>query len=184
MITFSNIVKSEGGTEPVVLADVKAWIQVDFTDFDVMLTSMLTGARKTIEGFTNLKLVETGITMDVETTKCNESVFIPYSYGAIGDIGITKLDDVDAETDLVAGTDFYQRGNNIRVPYPGRYAFSYTTNADNIPEDLKEAIKMEVAERFANRGENQAMRANYDSPSLGISEAAKSKARPYIQAWL
>jgi hypothetical protein len=83
---------------------------------------------------------------------------------------------VDSTTALTGGTDFFVRGNSVRIA-SGRYSVEYTTVPGTIPEDLKEAIKMEVANRYRNRGEN-------NKDSAGVSEEALAKAEPYSIPWL
>jgi hypothetical protein len=175
MINASNIVASEAEdvVEPVTLAEVKEWLTIDFADFDDLLTSMISGARKTIENFIGAHLVEKSVTMDVELAK-DENIILPYSL-AVGDLEVIELDSDDTEETLITGDDFYPRGNLIRGLGEGRYIISYTSVPD-VPADLKEAIKMEVAERFAHRGENDS--------TTGLSAAAKEKAQPYRLEWL
>jgi hypothetical protein len=175
MVDLSNIQVSEGSvTEPVSLDEAKAWLQIDFPDHDSLLTSMIKGARKSIENLLNLALVTKAITLDACVTKCTEVITLPYCK-KVTSVNIDELDSRDQPTTLASGTDYYVRGNNVRVS-EGRYAVSYTTVPGTIPEDVKEAIKMEVAERFANKGENQS--------TTGLSEGAKAKALPYQIYWL
>jgi hypothetical protein len=183
MVELSNIQVSEGSvTEPVSLDEAKAWCQIDFTDHDSLLTSMINGARKSIEGLLNLHLVAKAVTLDVTTNRCNEAVTLPYCKGMTS-VNVDELDDHDQPTTLVSGTDYYVRGNTLRLPTEGRYAISYTTVPGTTPEDLKEAIKMEVAERYSARGENEVFRGASEV-GTGLSEAAKAKAQPYRIDWL
>lgn len=168
MHTISNLTITESNpSEPVSLADIKTWLQVDFDDFDALLTSMGKGARQAIEKWTGQPLVAKTVTFDVEVTT-SETVQLPL--GTADDVTIVELDSEDGESDV---TDAYFRVNTIRMT-PGRYNVTYTANAVS-NEDVKEAIKMEVAERFANRGDNS---------KQGISEGAKEKLAPYRQVWL
>jgi hypothetical protein len=166
-----SAIETEGATEPVSLDEIKAWCEVDYPDKDDLLTAMGKGARKTIEGITNRKLVEYTVTFDVETT-CAEMIPLPYA-GSVSEMVVNKLDCNDDPTTLESGSDYFVRGNTLRIPYGGRYSVSYKTVPD-VPEDVKEAIKMEVAERFANRGEN----------SGELSKSALNKLQPHIVTWL
>jgi hypothetical protein len=177
MWQLSNIQVSEGSvTEPVTLEEVKDWLQVDFTEHDGLLNGMIKGARRTIEKLCNISLVPKAVTLDVETTG-DEKVPMPYTASFSGSpaLVVKSFDSNDTETTLVSGTDFYVRGNNIRIG-EGRYSVSYTTVPGTIPEDIKEAIKMEVAERYANRGENLT--------TSGLSKGAIEKVSPYQIIWL
>lgn len=174
MINYSSISQTEGSvTEPVTLTEVKTWLKVDFTDDDTLLTSMIKGARQSIEQYLNLALVAKTIALDIEFSgEDQKAVTLPYTSGLSG-VTVDELDEQDVTTTLASGTDYFIRGNIIRLS-PGRYHVSYTTVPGTIPEALKEAIKMEVAERYSNRGE----------ASTGLSESAKVKADPFKMIWL
>lgn len=174
MISLTSIQVSESSvTEPVTLDELKAWMKVDFPDDDDVITGMGIGARQSVEGLLNLALVTKTIQLDVEVTgDCEKKVTMPYTSG-MSAITVDELDDNDETTTLASGTDYFVRGNIIRLN-PGRYHVSYTTVPGTIPEAIKEAIKMEVAERYANRGENVS----------GLSEGAKAKAMPYQVIWI
>jgi hypothetical protein len=178
MIEISNIVVSEGSvTEPVTLVEAKAWLQVDHDDHDALLTAMITGARISLERWLNLALVAKDITLDADNTKDDYDVMLfPYAKG-VSSVAVSSLDGNDEETVLTTGTDYYVRANSLRIPN-GRHYVSYSVVPGTIPEDLKEAIKMEVAERYRARGENSV------DGEKGLSEGAKAKAAPYQIVWL
>lgn len=186
MINYSSIQVTEGAvTEPVTLDDVKAWLKIDFTDDDALLTSMIKGARTSIESYLNLALVTKAIALDVEFTGTEQrTVTMPYTFG-LSSVAVDELDSVDDITTLASGTDYFVRGNLIRIN-PGRYHVAYTTVPGTIPEDLKEAIKMEVAQRYSARGENPTFRtaSATDAATTGLSESAKAKADPYRILWM
>lgn len=177
MINYTNIQVSESSpTEPVSLIEAKAWLVVDHADHDDLLTSMITGARQSIEAFLNLALVTKSVALDIEfTSDCQKAVTLPYTSG-VSAVVVKSIDSTDMETTLVTGTDYFVRGNLLRLN-GGRYKVTYTTVPGTIPEALKESIKMEVANRYANRGEN-------NSVSTGLSEEAKVKSFPFKMIWL
>lgn len=174
MINYSSISVTESSpTEPVTLTEVKAWLTIDFPDHDTLLTSMITGARQSIEQYLNLALVPKTIGLDIEFPgEDQKAVTLPYTSGLSG-VVVDELDEEDLTTTLASGTDYFIRGNQVRLS-PGRYHVSYTTVPGTIPEALKEAIKMEVAERYSNRGE----------ASTGLSDGAKQKCDPFKIIWL
>lgn len=186
MINYSSIQLTEGSvTEPVTLDDLKAWLKIDFSDDDALLTSMSKGARLSIENYLNLALVTKTVDLDIEFSgDYQKAVAMPYTMGLSGAV-VESLDSQDQTTTLAVGTDYFVRGNLVRLN-PGRYHVSYTTVPGTIPEDLKEAIKMEVAERYAQRGENPTFRtaSATDAATTGLSESAKAKADPYRILWL
>lgn len=181
MTQYTNIQVSESSpVEPVTLDEVKDWVVVDHDDHDALLTSMIKGARQSVENYCSLSLVAKDITLDLEVTGENQKTIpMPYATG-LSAVTVDELDDNDEVTTLASGTDYYLRGNLLRIG-AGRYSVSYTTVPGTIPEDLKEAIKMEVANRYAHRGENAHDLVNV---AQGLSEAAKAKAQPYVITWL
>jgi hypothetical protein len=173
MIYLSNIVQTEGAvTEPVSLDEAKDYIRglEGITEFDEVIEAMVESSRKYVESYTNLSLVPKAITLDCDNQKsCSDTLVLPYCT-AVTTVVVNRLDSSDAPTLITAGTDYFLRGNTLRLN-PGRYSISYTT-VPNVTEDLKEAIKMDVADKF--RGENL----------QGISEAAKGRAEPHRVPWL
>jgi hypothetical protein len=175
MTRYYNTIVTEGTvTEPVSLQEVKDWLQIDFDDKDSLITSMITGARQSLEKYLNLHLVPKDVTLDVQST--GEIVILPYAYSP-GTIEINQLDSADQTNTLTDGQDYYSRGNTLRIG-AGRYVISYATTPA-VPEALKEAIKMEVAERFQNRGEY-----SKESSIVGLSQSAIAKAQPYQMTWI
>lgn len=171
MIRLENISKeqSQNVEEPVSLTKVKTWLQIDFMDFDELFTDLIIGARQSIEEYTSLALVESTVSLDFCQSDFSEPFTLPYAKKVKED----SLSITDSEENEV--TDFKIRGNQLKIYAPGHYTITYTTQ-NMIPQALKEAVLMEVAERFQSRGENKA--------NNGLSEAAKVKAEPYRQIWL
>jgi hypothetical protein len=171
MIRLENISKeqAENVEEPVSLTKVKSWLQIDFLDFDELFTELIIGARQSIEEYTSLAIVESTVTLDFCQSDFNEPFTLPYAKKVKED----TLSIVDSEETQV--TDYKLRGNVLKIYAPGQYTITYTTQ-NTIPQALKEAVLMEVAERFQSRGENEA--------NKGLSQTAKVKAEPYRQIWL
>lgn len=171
MVEYYNIlaVDANDAVEPVVLDDAKEWLHVDFDADDAIITKMIKAAREAVEKLTTTALVKKNVTLDVETTLESERVRLPY-----GSVSALVVKDKDLET-LTINDDYTLRGNHLSLNSSGFYSLAYVVNAQNVSEALKEAVLLEVAERYDNRGEGE---------SNGISEAARAKAQPFAQAWL
>ena len=177
MIEVTNISVTEAAspTEPVSLIEAKAWLRVDFSDDDTLITGMIKSARQSIEHFTNRALVPKNVSFHAETptddyTETTYKLELPYVKGSV--VSVLVLKDTD-DTTLTEDTDYYVKGNTIYW-LSGWYAITYTVTP-TVSQALKEAILMEVAERYNNRGETN---------SEGLSKAAEDKAFPFCEIWL
>lgn len=180
MITYSKIQVSETGTptEPVTVSEVKAWIGgLDgVTDFDTLLTGMITGARQDVENFLNVKLVSSTVSLYVDTTKDTDEIFqLPYALTLPATIDTFNLIQRNQDPEAMAvDIDYYLNGT-LSFTNGGRYQLGYSIPATT-NETLKEAIKMLVAYRFTNRGDQEKQQ--------GIPEDVVSKIQSYKQQWL
>ena len=164
MIEYSNIsVTDISTTEPVTLPEAKEWLRIDFADDDDLLTSMITGARQSLEKFLNIALVDKHVSFDVSGLE-GENVRLLYGGGTL------TIEDIETETPV---TDFVTRSANLKLGYDGNFGISYDVTA-SVPQAIKEAILMEVAERYNHRGDD----------GEGLSKAAQDKAAPFVSIWL
>lgn len=176
MINYLDIQVTEpvGPVEPVTLADAKAWANVDHADDDALITSMITGARQDIENATNLFLVPKVVVVFVEST--NENGIIRLPYGVASDVVVKEVESDETLSDLATGEDYYTRANQYVLPAStGTFQIGYTAGA-TVPAALIEAVKMLVAYRYNNRGDQDKQQ--------GLPEDVKHKVEKYIQIWL
>jgi hypothetical protein len=183
VIDLTNIVVADSGTptEPVTLGEAKAWLRVDYSDDDSLITGMIKSARQSIEHFTNRALVVKTVSLNAETPEASydtNPLFVetsyklklPYAKGSV--VSLLVLKDWEDAT-LVNEDDYEVKGNTIYY-LNGWYGITYTVTP-TVPQALKEAVLMEVAERYNNRGETN---------SEGLSKAAEDKAAPFVDIWL
>jgi uncharacterized phiE125 gp8 family phage protein len=176
VINYLNIsyTEPEAPTEPVLLADVKAWANIDHTDDDALLTGMITGARQDIENETNTFLVPKEVIVHAESTAENDIIRLPY--GVASSIVVSSIETDETLEELTAGTDYYTRASMYVLPgSTGNYHIAYTAGA-SVPTALKEAVKMLVAYRYNNRGDQEKQH--------GLPEDIKKKVEKYQQIWL
>jgi uncharacterized phiE125 gp8 family phage protein len=185
--------QAESITEPVTLAEVKAWLIIDTvnTDDDALLTRLITEVRQTIEKKTKLSLVERVIVVTVDLVR---EFKLPY--GPIRDIDevvFRKGTNADGTPDNETMTieDYTTDGEDFKVLKSGRcgrHKISYTTgfgededeeiDYDNpLPDDLKKGILCQIAFAYENRGDSNA--------SGKFSDIALSYISPFIDtAWV
>lgn len=170
MTTYHSISKTlaEGYTEPVSLADAKQWLKIDYNDDDAVITRMITSARESVELYTNLALIKSDVVVVADTDK-NGKIRLPF----INSISVVEVKDED---DTMVVTDSYTlRGSYLTIDPTGYYSITYSVDPV-VPASIQEAILMEVAQRYTDRGENR--------QGSGLSEAAKQKANPHKIIWL
>lgn len=69
---------SEGETEPVTVTELKAYLQLTGTGYDGPLGTMITAARKQIENYTNVSLVEKTLRFVVRNTGTDKPFPLPF----------------------------------------------------------------------------------------------------------
>jgi hypothetical protein len=178
VITLSNIQVSEGSVvEPVSLDEAKVWLQIDFTDHDLLLTSMITGAREDIEQELNLKLVDSTASFYADTTKNGEEISVfPYasSMAWVSNVAVSLLEDGETDLTQIEDSDYYLNGT-LKINGVQRSKVEYTITPV-VPTAIKEAIKMLVAYRYNNRGDQE--------KQMGLPEDIERKVSKYRQVWL
>jgi hypothetical protein len=111
-------------TEPITLAEAKAWLQIDFTDWDTLLTNQLIpAARIESEKASGMLYVQRNVT--ISNNKRDERIY---------PIGPWVSDVTTDETEIENYT--YSAGFN---------------NSNPLPQDLKVAMLRRIATDFAYR---------------------------------
>jgi uncharacterized phiE125 gp8 family phage protein len=141
-------------TEPVTLAEARAWIKLDasFTDDDALIEDVLIpGARSELEKYTTLLVATREVVATVQVDGSEELYELPYGpVSAITSVTLKAPFQV-AET-LTEGTDFEQEGDRIRLLGSGIAEITYDGGFETCPQDLKEDILRIVAWKYQNRG--------------------------------
>lgn len=180
MINFYNIEVSEGEiTEPVTLDEAKAFAMVDHADQDTLLTSILLSARQDVEELLGIKLVESSVVAHVSTTKCNEELWqLPKAFKVTSadNVVVKSLTNGEPDDLQTLNEDYYLNGA-LTLSNSGRFTIAYDL-VPIVPEAVKEAIKMLVAYRYDNRGDQSA------GDQQGWPEDLKAKLSQYRQIWL
>lgn len=111
-------------TEPITLAEAKAWLQIDFTDWDTLLTNQLIpAARIESEKASGMLYVQRNVT--ISNNKRDQRIY---------PIGPWVADVTADETEVANYT--YSAGFN---------------NSNPLPQDLKVAMLRRIATDFAYR---------------------------------
>jgi uncharacterized phiE125 gp8 family phage protein len=158
--------QAESITEPVTLAEVKAWLIIDTvnTEDDGLLTRLITEVRQAIEKKTKLSLIKRNIVVTVDLVRefklphgpIRSIDAVAFRRGTNGD-GTPDNETLTAEDYTIDGEDF----KFIKSGRCGRHKISFTAGfgideeidyENPVPEDLLLAIRAEIAYRYEHRG--------------------------------
>ena len=152
MVNFYNIkaIDATDVTEPVTLEDAKAFMKVDYSDDDAVITAMIKSARKIIARKLNRVLVPSTVTLTVQTSNAYEPVGLYYDSN-IADLIVT---DLEADSLPLSADEYKMLNSTLTFNYKGAYRLTWT-ETPQVEDDIKEAIKMLVAYRYNNRGDQE-----------------------------
>ncbi len=138
-------------TEPVTVAEVKTYLQLEGTAYDAILTPLITAVRRQIEAYCNLSLVPKSIRVQIYNTS-TYPVTLPF--GPVDGISSVLWKKCPAQWvaqvavyDYNADDDF-----NLDMSESGLFQIEYATAA-NDNDALKQAIIMQVGYLFTQRDE-------------------------------
>jgi uncharacterized phiE125 gp8 family phage protein len=176
-------------TEPVTLAEAKAWCKVTGTEDEDILTMLITSCRQALEEYTASSFAEK--TIHATWIKPPEDMEFELPYGP--HISVDKVYRIDAEgteTELTVNTDYWVYGdqdfvlkinkywstkgtyasNSYRVEYTAGYG---DDNTETLPTKLKECILKEIVTQYDLR-ENIGI-----SGSTELTNNSRREAGPY-----
>jgi hypothetical protein len=170
-----KLVQADDITEPVTLAQAKDQLRISFTDDDTIVTSLITQARKSLERYCCISMVNKTASVLIDLLR---EVELPY--GPVVD-GITSFTDSDGNT---IDPSYYQViGVSFKIFRPTYRSFInavvvYDVGMDEVEDDLQLAILQEIAFRYEHRGDDADTRK---SVNPGVCEAAQILAAPFIR---
>jgi uncharacterized phiE125 gp8 family phage protein len=195
--------QAESITEPVTLAQAKAWLIIDTvnTDDDTLLTSLITEARQAIEKKTKLSLVARTIIVTADLTR---EFKLPHGpVRELTEVLFRKGTNTDGTPDYetLTVTDYTTDGEDFKLINTGRcgrHKITYTAgygvdeeiDYDNtIPQDLMLALRSEIAYRYEHRGDETTTLSAAGNETVqkatGISADAMQYLKPFIDtAWV
>lgn len=144
-----KLTDGENFTEPVILDDVKAPLELDGTFHDTFLTRLIKTARISAEKWLNRSL----ITRTIEAVIMNEEGGQLLPYGAISGEVTVKDEDGNIIDNEITGTGMFRY---LKCPLGGPFTVTYASDgytADTIPETIRTGIVQAVVYWFENRGD-------------------------------
>jgi len=137
-------------TEPITLAEAKAWLKVDYADEDSLITMLISGVREQVELFTGLGIVAR--TIEYFDEEIADEITLPYpDHASITEV---KINDV-------VSTAYKKTGITQFIIYPETTFLSGEDNqgiyikyvtSGNCPTGLKLEMLKIIDEKYRNRG--------------------------------
>lgn len=162
-------VKAPPADLPIDLEEAKLFCRIDGSDDDSLIKALLSAVTEQGEKFTNRCFVTrtiTGFFSDAQVTRCERFPFIALRRAPLDSIISFKITVDDALVDV--DSDNYQEKNTSSfariliigslafddVPYPLQVEFTAGYGgAKDVPEDIKNALKMHLLFLYENRGD-------------------------------
>jgi hypothetical protein len=154
-------------TEPVTLADLKLYLQIEGAAYDAQLAAYIKAARGLVEQATNISLTDKDVTTKARLTGGFRLPLAPVD--AVGDVYRRKCPAVMEP--MAEGYDYYLDGDTFYPVQVGKeWKIEYTTVAETNTE-LAEAVKYQAGHLYTFRDDKTAVA--WDVKALAIVDAYK-----------
>lgn len=143
---------TEATTEPITLAEAKAWLDISADTWDDKITSGIKSARATIEKALGFALVETVYDYYIY----NYDGFIDLPYHTVAAVNSVKSTDGSGVQTTVNVSEYQLIGNRLNISTANTaIVINYTvsaegTNGETLSERIKLIIKKQLAYDFKN----------------------------------
>lgn len=141
-------------SELITTSEVKTHLKITYTDDDTYIGTLITKARKLIEGYCNISIGSQEREWYFDGISQTE-YSIPYA-------PVISVDQVDIKTDyatyetLTVTDDYDMDGGSFLTFTPfqsGRFKVAYTCGYTTLPAQLKQGWLMQCAYMYENRGD-------------------------------
>jgi uncharacterized phiE125 gp8 family phage protein len=164
---MSSILLTPPAVEPVALADAKAYLRVEHSDDDAVISALIAGARSHVEAQTRRALITQSWRLVRDTWPGDGRIaVVPSPLRQITAARVYRLDGSTQTLDLQAFVSDLSATPSIisflswSLPVPGRpvagieidVEVGYGNAPSNAPEPLWQAIKLLVSHWYENRG--------------------------------
>ena len=156
--------------EPVNVDDAKAWMKIDLTDDDTLITSLITTARILCESFLNMSIIQRTVFANINNTLGGvELPFCPYA----SMFALTNSDGRVFDTDEWKVTNLPFAC--LQYPKEEFLTAVYTAGYQECPEYLRTAILVQIAFMYENRGDVETREGRV----YNLCELAKQMLSPF-----
>ncbi len=162
MIVYSRVT-AQPASEPITLTEAKAWLKVDGTDEDTLITSLITSARIACENYAGLSFITQ--TRVVKLDRFCGDLVLPYGPVDPDEIEVTYVDEDDTDQTFDPANYYIDvqsgvaklRVNDSGWPNTNRtlnnVVVTYQTGQATASELVKLAIKKRLAFDYEKRGD-------------------------------
>jgi uncharacterized phiE125 gp8 family phage protein len=162
---MSSILLTTPAVEPVAIADAKTFLRVDHTDDDDVVAALIAGARIHVEALTRRALITQSWRIVADRWPSNGRIAVaPAPLQRLAAARVYDADGTARDLDTQAFVPDLAASALVFVPWappePGRAAAGveidvvcgYGNAAVDVPDPLRQAIRMLVAHWYENRG--------------------------------
>lgn len=166
-------VTSAPDTEPVTLTEAKAWLKVDHSDEDNLISSLIAAARHNVEQYTGIKLYTQAIQEKWDRLPCSDELYNQFGAISLSTWPVQSIDSIsyvddngDSQTwassnytaDLSAQPARISPAYGAQWPtvrfQMGAFTVNYIagySSADDIPDAIKTAMQLMITDWYDNR---------------------------------
>ena len=141
-------------SELITTSEVKTHLKITYTDDDTYIGTLITKARKLIEGYCNISIGSQEREWIVDAIGYTE-YSIPYGPVITVDDVLEKTDYATYESIVLHTAYDVDGGHDLTFTpfYAGRFKVQYTTGFTTLPAQLKQGWLMQCAYMYENRGD-------------------------------
>lgn len=172
-------VSTAAAGEPITLAEARLHLQVQHTDDDAYIETLIKVARAVAEGYTQRAFIQRTVSVDLDANEAQSPITLPL--GKLQSVSSFTYYDVDGNGTSVTSSDYYiaatnpgrlvakNAGWNVMRDYKAltiAYVVGYGSTASTVPDDIKHGIKIILADLWHNEASDAMMSDSYPIPKL------------------
>jgi len=141
---------AEDTDEPVTIGDAKAWLKVDLTDDDALITDLINTARTQVEEYTGTAVVACEVVAVID----NSAGDLELPYGPVSEITEVLNENGDEITDYTTTGSAFLKLKDPKLNY---LKLTYKAGFTQIPPAIIIGLKQQLTWVYENRGDDAKM---------------------------
>lgn len=172
-------VSTAAAVEPLTLAEARLHLQVQHTDDDAYIQTLIGVARSVAEAYTQRAFIQRTVSVDLDSNEAQSPITLPL--GKLQSVSSFTYYDADGNGTSVTSSDYYIAATN-----PGRlvaknagwgvmrdykaltiaYVVGYGSTASSVPDDIRHGIRVILADLWHNESSDSMMGDAYPIPKI------------------